>query len=111
MAGRLDNLERWSAEVTLAAADATKTLLAAKAGRVTVVTHLVSHVLVAAAQAVDIKMGTVMIRRVAISEGVGSESFIGPMDYGLPGPVSTAITIVPTAPGPSVHVVAEGYYL
>jgi hypothetical protein len=33
------------------------------------------------------------------------------MDYGLIGQAATALTIVPAAAGPSVHVVAEGYYI
>jgi hypothetical protein len=113
MAGRLDNYERWSAEITLGTGDTTKTLLAAPTGtrKAIVVTHCVAHVLVAAAQAVDIKIGTVMVRRLGVSEAVGNESFVGPMDYGLIGQAATALTIVPAAAGPSVHVVAEGYYL
>jgi hypothetical protein len=112
MAGRLDNKERWSAEVTLLAADTTKTLLATPTGtrKTIVVTHVVAHCLVSAAQAVDIKIGSVNVRRLAASEAVGSESFLGPMDYGLIGQAASAMTIVPAAAGPSWHVVAEGYY-
>lgn len=110
MASRTGTMERWSAEATLATGDASKTLLAAKTGRSIVVTFYRARILVAAAQAVDIKVGTVVACKFAASEAVGTESFIGPMDYGLVGQVSTALTITPAAAGPSMHVVAEGYY-
>ena len=106
----------WQAEITLLAADTTKTLLAAPAGSTTspetkiVVTHIVAHVLVSAAQAVDIKIGSVNVRRLAASEAVGAETFFGPMINGIEGQALQALTIVPAAAGPSVHVIAEGYY-
>lgn len=93
------------------AADANKTALAAKAGRTTVITHYRARILVSAAQAVDIKIGTVNICRFAASEVVGTESFMGPMDFGLIGQAATALTINPAGAGPSIHLVAEGYYL
>lgn len=108
--GRMANAECWSAEVTLAASDTTKTLLAAKTGRVPVMTHMIARILVAAAQTVDIACGTVKYKRFGASEAVGTEAFLGPMEYGLPGVSGTAIVITPAAAGPSVHVVAEGYY-
>lgn len=110
MSKRMATQENWSAEVTLLAADATKTLLAARTGRRIVVTHLVCHQIVSAAQAVNITIGTVTVKRIGVSEAVGSEGFIGPMERGLVGDISTALLIVPTVAGPSVHVVAEGYY-
>lgn len=106
----------WQAEITLLVGDATKTLVAAPAGTTAspetkiVVTHMVARVLVSAAQAVDIKIGTVNVRRLAVSEAVGTESFMGPMINGIEGQALQPLTIVPTAAGPSVHVVAEGYY-
>lgn len=108
---RKDNCEPWSAEVTMAAGDATKTILAAKTGKKTVVTHLVYHVITSAAQAVDIAIGTMNVKRIAASEAVGSEGFIGPMDYGLVGASGTALVATPAAAGPAIHFVAEGYYL
>lgn len=102
----------WQAEITLLAGDATKTLLAAPVGPETkiVCTHMVARIITSAAQAVDIKIGTVNVRRLAASEAVGTESFLGPMINGLEGQAGQALTIVPAAAGPSVHVVAEGYY-
>lgn len=107
-----ESKEGWSAEITLGAADTTKTLLAAPTGqrKAIVVTHLVAHVLVSAAQTIDIKVGTVVIRKLGASAGVGVETFVGPMVKGLFGQAGQALTIVPAAAGPSVHVVAEGYY-
>lgn len=110
MAGPLDNYERWSCSVTMLAADASKTALAAKAGRTTVCTHYRARILVSAAQAVDIKIGTTVLCSFAASEVVGTESFMGPMDFGLVGQLATALTINPAAAGPSIQLVAEGYY-
>lgn len=108
--GRMQTHENWQAEITLGAADTTKTLLAAKAGRRIVVTHLIAHVLIAAAQTVDITLGTVKVKRLGLSEAVGSEPFLGPMERGIVGDSGSALLIVPSAAGPSVHVAAEGYY-
>lgn len=108
--GRMDRMENWSAEITLGAADTTKTLLALKAGRKIVVTHIVTRVLISAAQAVNITIGGVNVKRIAASEAVGSESFFGPMERGIVGDAATALLIVPAAAGPSVHAIAEGYY-
>lgn len=107
-----EQYEQWSAEITLGAADTTKTLVATPTGnrKAIVCTHLIARVLVAAAQDVDIKIGTVLLKRIKASEVVGTEAFIGPMVRGLIGQAATALTIVPAAAGPSVHVVAEGYY-
>jgi hypothetical protein len=104
--------KRWSAEITLGAADTTKTLVAAPGLGTTAIvcTHLVARILVAAAQDVDIKIGSVNLRRLKASEVVGTESFFGPMIQGIVGQAGQALTISPAAAGPSVHVVAEGYY-
>lgn len=109
-----EQLANWSAEITLGAGDTTKTLLAAPAapyaGRRIYVTHLHATSLIAAAQAVDIKIGTVNVLRLVASWAVGNETFIGPMIRGLRGDVAGALVITPAAAGPSIHVIAEGYY-
>lgn len=110
MGSRMHTRENWSAEITLGAADANKTLLAAKTGRKTVVTHLVARVLVSAAQAITIAIGSVAVCKIGASEAVGSESFFGPAEYGLVGDSGTAVVITPAGVGPSLHVRAEGYY-
>lgn len=117
MATPQDTRKLWSAEITLGAADTTKTLVAAPspslaAGPETtiVVTHMVTRVITSAAQAIDIKIGTVNVKRLGVSEAVGSESFLGPMVLGIVGQALQPLTIVPAAAGPSVHVAAEGYY-
>jgi hypothetical protein len=107
-----ENQETWAAEITMLAGDANKTLLAAPTGnrKAIVVTHLVAHVLVSAAQTVDIKIGSVNVARLAASVAVGTETFRGPMIKGLAGQTGQALTITPSAAGVSLHVVAEGYY-
>lgn len=112
MATPQEGYKNWSAEITLGAADTSKTLVAAPGATQTLVcTHLVARFLVAAAQDVDIKIGTVMLRRFKASEVVGTESFFGPMLRGIVGQLGQPLTINPAAAGPSIHVVAEGYYL
>jgi hypothetical protein len=104
----------WSAEITLGAADTTKTLIAAPAApyatRTLYVTHIHATSLISAAQAVDIKIGSTNLIRLAASWAVGNETFLGPMIRGLRGQPGQALTIVPAAAGPSIHVIAEGYY-
>lgn len=107
---RKDNLEPWSISITMAAGDATKTLLAAKSNRRIVTTHLVYHVLTTAAQSVDVAAGATIVKRIGVSEAVGSEAFLGPMDYGLRGDVGAALIATPSAAGYAIHFVAEGYY-
>jgi hypothetical protein len=103
--------ENFSFSVSLAAADATKTLVAAKAGRAIVVTHLVYHVITSAAQLVTVAAGSTVVKRVGVSEAVGSEGFVGPMEYGLVGQVGSPLVATPAAAGPAVDFVGEGYYL
>lgn len=112
MAYRGERAEKWSGEITLGIADATKTHTAAPTGnrKAIVCTHLIARVLVAAAQDVDIKIGTVLLKRIKANEVVGTEAFLGPMVEGLKGQAGQPLTIVPAAAGPSIHVVAEGYY-
>lgn len=109
--GRRDNQEPWALSVTMAAGDATKTLLAARAGLKIVVTHLVYHVITTAAQTVTVAAGSTDVKKVGASEAVGSEGFIGPMEYGLIGQVGQALIATPSAAGYAIHFVAEGYYL
>lgn len=108
--GRSAIQEQWSCETTLLAADATKVALPTKTGRTTVCTFYRARILVSAAQAVNITIGNVTICKFAASEAVSVESFMGPMDYGLVGQAAQPLTITPAAAGPSVHLIAEGYY-
>jgi hypothetical protein len=94
----------------MAAGDATKTLLTAKSGRRIVTTHLVYHVLTTAAQSCDVAAGTTTVKRIGVSEAVGSEGFLGPMEFGLQGERGQALIATPSAAGYAIHFVAEGYY-
>jgi hypothetical protein len=102
--------ENFSFSVSMAAADATKTLVAAKAGRSIVITHFVYHVITSAAQLVTVAAGSMVVKRIGASEAVGSEGFIGPMEYGLVGQSGSALIATPAAAGPAVDFVGEGYY-
>lgn len=107
-----ENYKRWSAEVTLDTGDTSKSLLAAPgANKQIVVTFLVASVVVSAAQAVDIAIGTVNVMRIGASPGVAAQQFMGPMVEGIKGIANTALVITPAAAGPKIHVIAEGYYL
>lgn len=108
--GRQDVNENFSFSVTLAAADATKTLVAAKAGRSIVITHLVFRVITSAAQLVTVAAGSTVVKRIGVSEAVGAEGFIGPMAYGLIGQSGQALVATPAAAGPAIDFVGEGYY-
>lgn len=92
------------------AGDASKVALPAKTGRTIVCTFYRVRVLVSAAQAVTIAVGTTNICKLAASEAVSVESFMGPMDYGLVGQAGQPLTITPASAGPSLHFIAEGYY-
>jgi hypothetical protein len=107
-----ETAERFSAEVTCLAADATKVILAAKAGRRPVVTYCHVIGMVLAAQAFDIQSsdGAVNIIRGGASLPVNAELFYGPLVEGVVLPVGTGIRYQPAAAGPGVHVVVEGYY-
>jgi UDP-N-acetylenolpyruvoylglucosamine reductase len=107
---RQETLENFSFSVTMAAGDANKTLLAARAGKRICVTHLVYHVLTTAAQSCDVAAGTTVVKRIAVSEAVGSEGFLGPMIFGLPGQVGSALVATPSAAGYAIHFAGEGYY-
>lgn len=107
---RQETLENFSFSVTMQAADATKTLLAARAGKRIVVTHFVYHVIASAAQSCDVAAGSTVVKSIGVSEAVGSEGFIGPMIYGLPGQVGSALIATPSAAGYKIHFVGEGYY-
>lgn len=106
-----EQYEQWSAEATLLVGDATRALLAGKAGFTPFATHVTAMSLVAAAQAIDIKSGAQVIKRLPATFPVGNEAFAGPMFRGIKGISGAGIDIVPAAPGPSVHVVAEGYWM
>jgi len=100
----------WAAQVTLAAGDTTKTLLAAPgAGRTTVVTSLACTVGLAAAQVVTVAGGTSTYLVIGASAPLATY-FTPDMVYGLAAPVNTAIIITPAAAGPIVFCIAEGYY-
>jgi uncharacterized protein YqgC (DUF456 family) len=107
---RQETLENFSFAVTMLAADATKTLLAARAGKRICVTHLVYHVITSAAQTCDVAAGTTVVKSIGASEAVGSEGFIGPMIFGLIGQVSQPLVATPSAAGYKIHFVGEGYY-
>lgn len=102
--------ENFSFSVTLAAVDATKTLVVAKAGRAIVITHFVYHVITSAAQLVTVAIGSTVVKRVGASEAVGSEGFIGPMELGVIGQVGQALVATPAGAGPAIDFVGEGYY-
>lgn len=108
--GRSAVNEQFSFSVSLAAADASKTLVAAKTGRSIVITHFVYHVITSAAQLVTVAAGTTVVKRIGVSEAVGSEGFVGPMEYGLIGQSGQALIATPAAAGPAVDFVGEGYY-
>lgn len=104
----------WSGEATLGTGETGHTIQAAPAtpyaGRTLYVTHVHVTSLVAAAQAIDIKIGSVNIIRLPASWAAGSETFVGPMIRGIKGQAGQALTITPAAAGPSIHAIAEGYY-
>lgn len=110
MSRRKDNLEPWAVAVTMAAGDATKTLVAAKTNRRIVTTHFVYHVLTTAAQSVTVAAGAMEVMKIGVSLAVGSEGFLGPMDQGLGGDRGSALIATPSAAGYAIHFVAEGYY-
>jgi hypothetical protein len=105
---------KWQAQITLGTGDTTKTLLAAPPAPYATLraycTHMVALCLVSAAQAITITAGSMTFMSLPVSWAVGNEHFFGPMVLGLPGAAATAITITPASAGPSIHVVAEGYY-
>lgn len=107
-----ETCERFSVEVTALAGDATKVVLAAKAGRRAVVTYCHVIGLVAAAQAFDVQSSdaAVNVVRAGASLAVNAELFFGPMIEGVVLPIGTGIRYQPAAAGPSVHIVCEGYY-
>lgn len=108
--GRQAVNEPFSFSVSLAAGDATKTLVAARTGRCIVITHLVYDVITSAAQLVTVAAGTTVVKRIAPSVAVGAEGFVGPMDYGLVGQSGSALVATPAAAGPAIDFVGEGYY-
>lgn len=103
------NYKPWSAEVSIATGDSSKTLAAAVAGASYVVTRLTATVYTAAAQLVTIAAGTTTILKIPAS-GTGQYQ-VGPMERGLVGQSGTAIIITPASAGPAIHVSAEGYLL
>lgn len=97
----------WSAEVSLATGDSTKTLAAAVTDKSYVVTSITATVVTAAAQLVTIAAGTTTILKVPAS-GTGQYR-LGPYETGLVGQSGSAIVITPASAGPAIHVSAEGY--
>ncbi len=109
---RQRNYPPWSAEATLAAGDATKTVKAAPgAGKALVVTHVAWEVITSAAQATDLQdtSGTKFVARLPVSPGLVSGE--RHWDFGLQLTTNEAFIVKPGAAGPSVHVYAEGYVI
>lgn len=105
---------RWSSQITLGAADTTKTVQAAPgAGKRLVVTAYMMTVVISAAQSVDLEdtSGTVEVAKMAASLAAGTQFRSPTLDEGLKLTVNEALLIKPAAAGPSVHVWAEGYIL
>jgi hypothetical protein len=103
--------ETWAVEGTLLVGDTTRTLLAARADSTMVLTHMTARVIVSAAQAVNLTIGSVTVKRFAVSEPIASEAFVGPMLKGIYGQKGQALVATPAAAGPSIHFIAEGYWL
>ena len=111
----LNTEQRFCAEKTLAAGDASKELVAANAAVQIVVTYVHSVGLVAAvAQTVYVgdSSGTVKVLSLPASIPVlGQEHTIGPLTEGIKLTKGESLTIIPAIAGPSIHVVVEGYLL
>lgn len=96
--------------VNMAAADASKTLVAAVTGKSIVVTKLTAHVFTAAAQLVTVAAGTTTVGKVAVSLPIGVYMLVD-TETGLVGQSGSALIATPAAAGPGVFFVVEGYYL
>lgn len=111
--GNTAHNQAWSAQVTLLAADTTKTLKAAPgAGASLVVTDLACTSLTSHAATTDIEdtSGTVEAMRIATTATV-NQRHVTSLSQGLPLTANEALIIKPSAAGPSLHCVAEGYIL
>jgi hypothetical protein len=108
-----ETAERFSAEVTCLAADATKVILAARANR-----SPRGHLLPRDRDGRWRRRRSTSSRATARSTSsaaaralaVNAELFFGPLVEGVVLPIGTGIRYQPAAAGPSVHVVVEGYY-
>jgi hypothetical protein len=109
----INAFEKWSSSGILLAADANKNIMAAAALTGTrkrfVITFLHLLSVVAAANAVQVTIGTVVIADLPASWPVGSEFFFE-LNKGLRGDAASGIVITPAVAGPRIHWVAEGYY-
>jgi hypothetical protein len=110
MAGRLGTMPLWSFSTKIAAGTGATNLLAAVAGKKIVVTTLKIHVIVAAAQLVDLTIGTVVVASLGVSEPLGDASYLGDMTRGIVGDVGQPLAYAPAAAGYALLVTAEGYY-
>jgi hypothetical protein len=112
MAGPIDNYELWSSTVILDTGDTSKTIVAVPSGtrKRIVVTFIHCFSVIAAAQAVQAKIGTVVVADLPATWPVASEFFSGSLYKGLRGDAGAALVITPAAAGPRIHVIAEGYY-
>lgn len=105
-----ENYQRFCEEVTLGAADASKTIKAAVTGVQYFVTSICATCLVSAAQTVYVgdSSGTKKALSLASNFPAHSQAFTQ-LNEGLGLTVGEAIIVKPAAAGPSFHVVCEGY--
>lgn len=105
-----ENYQRFCVQNTLAAGDASKTLMAAVSGVRYYVTAICATCLTSAAQSVYVgdSSGTVKALSLAASFAQHSQAFTQ-LQEGLALTLSEALVIKPAAAGPSFHVVVEGY--
>jgi hypothetical protein len=104
--------QAWSTSVSMLAADTLKVIQAAPGtGRTLYLTYLNCTVTTTAAQTVNVEStgGAVAYLKLAVSPTVNTQYSVGPLTFGLPAPVNTAIQITPSAAGPAMTCVAEGY--
>jgi len=117
MASGSQQRRTWSSGVLLGAADAVKEILPAPPGTTPgdrtriVVSYCMVLSLISAAQAVDIESNdaAVEILKLAASFAVGA-TVVYDGEKGIGLPANQALVIKPAAVGPSVWVIAEGYY-
>lgn len=113
MALPFENYQRFSVQVTLAAADASKTLVAADPTVQIAVTHLSITGITAAAQTMFIGDSSATNKVISYPNSQPSVGTHHEVDLteGLRLVKGEALIIKPNNPGPSIHVVAEGYLL
>jgi hypothetical protein len=109
----IDARQKWMANAQLLAADATRTIQAAKASPVFIVVRQVQIIIrTSAAQAITIQdaSGVVVLGVIEASAAVGVIRTIGPFEKGIPLPAGQALVALPAAAGPAAAINAEGYY-